>query len=95
MLAVTVEAAFAPEDAAKAIDLIDNHAPTVRDMPGCTRYDLYRDVGGGATILILQHWISDEAFGTYRRSRAFAALAAGLKPIMTDAPVTTISGVAR
>jgi len=95
MLTVTVEAAVAPDDTAKVIALFENHAPAVRDMPGCTRYDLYREAGGGETILILQHWISDEAFGAYRRSEAFLALAAGLKPIMTDVPVTTISEVAR
>ena len=60
MLVVTVEAAVA--DTAQAIALMKNHAPAIRDMPGCARYDLYRNTDGDGKILILQHWHSDEAF---------------------------------
>lgn len=93
MKLITVEALFSDNDAASAITLFESHAPSVRDMAGCKRYDLYADPAHAGNIVIVQRWDSMSEFDAYRTSDAFAQLGAGLKPMMTAPPVTTISSV--
>lgn len=93
MKLITVEALFSNNDAANAIALFEGHAPAVRDMAGCKSYDLYADPDHAGNIVIVQRWESMSQFDAYRTSNAFAQLGAGLKPMMTTPPVTTISSV--
>ncbi len=93
MKLITVEAQFAADDATRSIALFEDHAPSVRDMDGCARYDLYTDPNDGGKIMIVQRWTSMSHFDAYRQSDAFAQLGMGLKPMMTAPPVTTICEV--
>lgn len=93
MKLVTVEATFAPKDVATSTTLFEDQASGARDMDGCAGYDLYAATDGGGKIVIVQRWISMEAFDAYRQSETFARLAEGLKPIMTAPPITTVNDV--
>ena len=93
MKLVTVEASFAPEHAGTCHDLFSDHAPEVRQMPGCEAYELYAAPADQGKIVIVQRWSSMDSFDQYRQSEAFAALGQGLKPIMAGPPVTTLSTV--
>lgn len=93
MKLITVEALFSTDDAATAIALFGDHAPAVRDMAGCKSYDLYADPDNAGNIVIVQRWETMSYFDAYRTSDAFAQLGAGLKPMMTAPPDTTICSV--
>lgn len=93
MKLITVEALFATSNAAKSIALFEDHAPSVRDMPGSRSYDLYADPNDAGKIVIVQRWDSMSQFDSYRKSDVFAELGMGLKPMMTAPPVTTICNV--
>ena len=93
MKLVTVEALFATESAAESVAVIKRHAPSVRDMDGCARYDLYTDPNDSGKVMILQRWDSLPHFDAYRRSEVFAWLGNDLKIMMTAPPVTTICDV--
>ena len=92
MKLITVEADFAATNLDAAMDLISAQAETVRAMPGCTHYALYRKPSDDG-VAILQQWDSMEAFDAYRTSETFADLGVGLRPIMTKPPVTTVAEV--
>ena len=92
MKLITVEADFATPDLDAALDLISRQADTVRAMSGCTHYALYRKPSEDG-VAIIQQWDSIEAFDAYRASEPFAALGAGLRPLMTKPPVTTVAEV--
>lgn len=93
MKLITVEALFATENAKKSAALFEDHAPSVRDMAGCNSYDLYADPNDAGNIVIVQRWETMSQFDNYRQSDAFAQLGAGLKPMMTAPPVTTVCSV--
>lgn len=92
MKLITVEAEFAASDLASAMQLISGQAETVRAMPGCTHYTLYRKPSDDG-VAIIQQWDGMEAFDAYRSSETFAVLGAGLRPLMTKPPVTTVAEV--
>lgn len=92
MKLITVEAAFAAADLDAAISLFSDQAETVRSMAGCAHYALYRKPSNDG-IAILQHWDTKEAFDAYRQGDTFAKLGAGLRPLMTALPVTTVADV--
>jgi quinol monooxygenase YgiN len=92
MKLITVEAAFAAADLDTAISLFTAQAETVRSMSGCAHYALYCKPSDDG-IAILQHWDTMESFDAYRQGDTFAQLGAGLKPLMTALPVTTIAEV--
>jgi len=92
MLLITVEAAVEPSDLDAAIALVETQAPTVRTLPGCAHYAVYR-AQEPAQLAIVQQWTDMAAFDAYRSSTMFATLGQGLKPSMTAAPVTRIAEI--
>ncbi len=92
MKLITVEAHFAASDLDTATKLISEQAETVQAMPGCTHYALYRKPTDDG-IAIIQHWDGIDAFEAYKASKTFAALGAGLRPLMQTPPVTFVAEV--
>lgn len=92
MTLVTVEATFSPRTLPGALALLAREAAAVRRMAGCARYAVFRS-HEGADIAIVQRWHTHDAFNAYRTSEAFARLGAGLKPMMSAPPTTTIARI--
>ena len=92
MKLITVEAGFAAADLDAAITLFCAQADAVRAMAGCAHYALFRRPTDDG-VAIIQHWDTMEHFDAYRRSDTFAQLGAGLRPLMSAPPVTTIAQV--
>ncbi|MEM9873236.1 MAG: antibiotic biosynthesis monooxygenase [Pseudomonadota bacterium] len=92
MKLITVEVEFGASDLSAAVDLISGQVDTVLAMPGCTHYALYRKPSDDG-VAIVQQWDGMAAFDAYRGSETFAALGAGLRPLMVKPPVTTIAEV--
>ena len=92
MKLITVEAEFAASNLDAAMKLISGQAATVRAMPGCTHYALYRKPSDDG-VAIVQQWDGMEAFDAYRASETLANLGVGLRPLMTRPPVTTVAEV--
>lgn len=92
MKLISVEAAFAPADLDRAVTLFEAHASDARAIEGCHHYVLFKNIDSDG-VAILQQWDTMVQFDAYRTSEAFAKLGAGLKPLMTAPPVTTIAEV--
>ena len=92
MKLITVEAELTASDLEAAMELISGQAETVLAMPGCANYALYRKPSDDG-VAIIQQWDGMEAVETYRASDTFAALGAGLRPLMSKPPVTTVAEV--
>ncbi|MGR3503277.1 putative quinol monooxygenase [Pseudaestuariivita sp.] len=92
MKLITVEAEFASADLDAAVALFFDQIDAVRAMPGCAHYAVYRRPSEDG-LAVLQHWETMENFDAYRSSETFATLGAGLRPLMTKPPVTTIAEV--
>lgn len=92
MKLITVEAAFAAADLDAAMALFSEQAEVVRAMVGCAHYALYRSPSEDG-IAILQQWETMAQFDAYRASETFATLGAGLRPLMTQPPVTIVAEV--
>lgn len=92
MKLIAVEADFAAADLDAAMTLFAEQADIVREMAGCAHYELYRKPSDDG-VAILQHWETMAQFEAYRASETFAGLAAGLRPLMTKPPVTTVAEV--
>ncbi|GAB5377249.1 MAG: hypothetical protein AcusKO_37110 [Acuticoccus sp.] len=90
MTLVTVEATLAPGTLPDAFALLAREAAAVRRMTGCAHYAFFRSPDG-EDIAIVQRWHTRDAFEAYRTSDAFARLGAGLKPMMSAPPTTTIA----
>lgn len=91
MKIVVVESVFDPENLAVPMAQLLNEATAVRSMKGCAGYDLYSGMDDGRKIVIIQRWTTMDAFEKYRQSDSFARLGRGLRPMMVEPPLTTVS----
>lgn len=90
MKLVAMEANLQPGTMDRAVAAFEAQAPAVRAMEGCGDYALYRDPARDR-IVVVQSWDSLTLFDAYRASDTFAALGAGLRPLMAGAPRTRIA----
>ncbi|MFK7992452.1 MAG: putative quinol monooxygenase [Sandaracinaceae bacterium] len=61
-------------------------AIAVRRMPGCERYELFRDPDNATRFMLYEEWATPEAFETYQASDLLRESFAVLGPMMAGPP---------
>ncbi len=88
MLIAHVTFRVAPGDATKALEILTIDAETVRGMAGNLAFLPFADPTDPGLLGVMHEWETAEDFAAYIAAPAFAAIGAGLKPMMVAPPVS-------
>jgi quinol monooxygenase YgiN len=82
----------APEHAAAFRRLVlENAAASLRDEPGCRRFDVLVPEAGGDRIVLYEIYDDADAFEAHLRSSHYARFAAATDPVVRDKRVTRLA----
>ncbi|MEM9792223.1 MAG: antibiotic biosynthesis monooxygenase [Pseudomonadota bacterium] len=87
---VTVTLPISTQNHARAIEIFDAHLPGIHDMPGCLSYRMVTNHASPPYLEVHQSWVDQASFDSYRADPVFAALGAGLKPLLSALPETRV-----
>jgi quinol monooxygenase YgiN len=95
-LVILVEFVVAPEGRAGFAELVrENAAASLRDEPGCRRFDvLVPEDGPGDRVVLYEIYDDAEAFDAHLRSRHYARFARASEPLVRGKTVTRLRFVA-
>ena len=65
MIQTIMKITFSPESRPKALGLINDVIERIRVSPGCINYDVYQDVMGENSLMILEQWQSKAALDRF------------------------------
>ncbi len=71
MIEVLAEYEVAPEHCEAAVELLNRHASTSREEPGCLRFDVYRSTTEPARLILIEAYTDESAFEAHRRTEHF------------------------
>ena len=73
MLEVIAEYQVEPDKRAEVIDLLNRHAVTSREEPGCTVFEVFQSASNPAHVILLEAYEDESAYEEHRRSEHFIA----------------------
>ncbi len=64
----------------------DLQAQVRANEPGCVQYDFFRATSGGATFVVLEQYVTQDALDTHAKTQHFQAAGARMMPLLEGAP---------
>jgi quinol monooxygenase YgiN len=90
MIKVEVTFTVAPADRPAAVKCLTGEAPQMRALPGNQACKVLVDPNAADAVTLLHQWDDLESLDAYRNGPLFAAAGDVIRPMMTDAPSTTV-----
>jgi quinol monooxygenase YgiN len=84
MIVRVVELKFDKEDLPAALEKLENIAPKVRGMKGCSYLAISSGIKRQGVILTYSHWADTEALNAYRASDTFRAFWSDIKKLFAE-----------
>ena len=77
-----------PTDRPAALAQLDGERAAIRAMPGNLDFRVYASRHDDGAVAVVHEWADEESFAGYLASDAFARSGDGIRPLMTDPPVS-------
>lgn len=87
MLTRIVRMTFHPERVPEFLELFQNSADQIRQMPGCRFLELWQDVNHPAVYCTHSHWESEQHLNAYRQSVLFGKVWPATKALFAAPPL--------
>ena len=84
MIVRVVELKFEKENLQQALNKLENIAPIVRSMEGCSFLEISSCLKDKGMILTYSYWTSTEALNNYRNSEVFITFWRDIKKLFSD-----------
>ena len=84
MLVRVVHMHFTEEGVAKFLGLFGDHEHAIRNMRGCLRMELMRDVDDPLHFMTLSHWDTVASLDAYRETALFRSLWPSVKTLFSE-----------
>jgi quinol monooxygenase YgiN len=74
---------FRPDAVASFLNTFNESKESIRNFPGCTHMELFKDVRALDTFVTISHWNSTDALEAYRNSSLFHGIWSKTKPLFS------------
>ena len=71
----------------------DNAQASVRDEPGCIRFDVLRPEGEADRVVLYEHYVDEKAFAVHLRTAHYRAFERAGGPLVAAESVRRLEGV--
>lgn len=86
MLIRIVRMTFKPEGIPAFLEIFEFHKNSIRNFPGCSHLELWKDFSSENIFLTCSHWDSEEALNKYRDSELFKSVWSYTKALFAEKP---------
>lgn len=86
MLVRIVRMTFRPEAVADFLENFETHKNSIRNFPGCSHLELWRDFSEKNIFITYSYWESEEALNKYRDSELFKSVWSFTKSLFSEKP---------